>query len=222
MTILMINPLSMLLEALIDLYEFARGRPEPPKGQSLAVCLACAVVVSILVHWRFGDRILKFIHEWNELSRQSQLERTTREWNRREQRERERTSFYVQSWARKEAALVLKKYHRELERRKNFDRPNMPDLSEEEIHQRIDYLEALDFEPKKKELTLSLADRRIACRIRHREEKEKELQYALSDTFSDDAERAQKVKEIHNHWNARERKALQDMESKERNDNVTT
>jgi hypothetical protein len=138
-------------------------------------------------------------------------------------RQQERTDFFERSWTKPEALLKIKEYRREIERRDRYGHRNkfyVPNLSYEEIQQRLDFLEILDFAPKRKEPNLSLADRRIACRKLHDNEREKELQELSNCFFDDEAARIQEVKRINNFWNDKTYKALQKIGEAERNDNV--
>jgi hypothetical protein len=220
MTILIISILSTGSKALnqaAGLLDWFRGLSE---GEAIALLVACCSLVVIPLGLRFGDRITNFFQESRQENQETRKRRLAETRRMLAQRERDRAAFFNDPWDKKQAAFELKKYRRELERRNNpFEKRYMSGLSDEEIHQRIDHLEALKFDEKKKHSALSLADRRIAVRKLHDEGRKKDLQ-ALPDAFLDDAERMEEVKEIHNFWNNKKRKALQDIGGAERNDNV--
>jgi len=68
------------------------------------------------------------------------------------ERDSERSVFYERTWTKREAHLKLKEYHREIEQRGLlFANHHFPNLTREEIHQRIDFLESAHFDDEKKE-----------------------------------------------------------------------
>jgi hypothetical protein len=222
MTILMIKILSIHSKTLLEETGWLEWFKALPGWQSFALFIGCALAMYIFLLGLAGDWLVQRLEEWKEYVRNSRLQEEADASLRREQEERERTTFYAQPWGRKEAALALKKYHRESERRDTniYGTRYMPHLSDEEIHQRIDFLEELDFEQTEERLTLSEADRRIACRKHHDEEREKELR-ELTNAFLDDAERVQEEMAIINYWNDKKRRALLKIGGAERKSNVT-
>jgi hypothetical protein len=221
MTILMMNILSIPAIALVEDAGWVEWFKGLPGWQSFALFLGFCVVIATLINWLAGDRILEFFEEWKKESEKSRKREIRQVRRRHEERERERTMFFNQTWQRKEASFELNKLRKELEGRNNpWAKRYMPNLSVEDLRQRIDFLEALEFDGKEKP-SLSLAERRIACRKLHDNEREKELQELSNAFFDNEAARTQEVRDTYNFWNNKKRNALQNIGRAERNDNVT-
>lgn len=212
MTILTISILSIgskVLSETVSWLDWVRGLSD---GESFALFVTCYFLVAIPLSLLFGDRIRNFIEEWKQANREMRQRRLIEASRVLAQSELERAAFFNQAWDKKEAAFELNKLRRELDYRNNpFEKRYMPDLSDEDIHQRIDYLEALEFDAKKKQPSLSLADRRIACRKLHDEAQQKELQELSNAFFDNEAARKQEVEATYNFWNNRKRNALQNI-----------
>ena len=142
-------------------------------------------------------------------------ERTRRERERERERERvrdelerERRGFFGKNWTETEAMLEIKKYERELERReKHRMRIYFDHLSSEDLHQRIDFLEARPLRKgsdRPRRSHLSDEDRRNEFEMWCEREKRRELDAIMGKDTLAHAELShaqhQRMKQIENRW----------------------
>lgn len=131
-------------------------------------------------------------------------------WNL--EKDRERSDFYKRRWNKEEAALELKKYKREVERLEmghSLSKRHFGHLSQEEIHQRVDFMEAGNFQRERKRhesksSNLSDADRRKAHELWCERQRKKELDALMGeDRLTHTAQsqlQYQRLKRLDNYW----------------------
>ncbi|PYS25908.1 MAG: hypothetical protein DMF72_00185 [Acidobacteria bacterium] len=181
-------------------------------AQSALVITALGVLVVLLQWLGVGNWLLRQLDEFAEDNRKTREKYEREEELRRDKQEQERTSFHKRRWTREEAALEIKKYNRELERADitpYHRQPHLRHLSIEEIHQRIDFLEAGHFHRETRQRDrnrsyLSDADRKNEYEQWCDRQRKKQLDAILGKDRLTHAQQShmqyQRLKRIENYW----------------------
>jgi len=131
--------------------------------------------------------------------------------NEKENRDEEDKAFHNKRWTKHEADLHLKGYRRELERRAGGSYRSLghfPSLSKEDIHQRIDFLEAGVFrgreQPRRKRSSLSDEETRTEFERECDRQRKKRVEKVMGKDTLAHAELShaqyQRIKQIENQW----------------------